>query len=135
MANEKADKKADRQIFKSPARKRLETEIMKMMKAEPFMNQDHRDHMSSVDKIYSLYKKAHADKVSRMHPMTTDIASIAAHHFPGLVIQKNLVDAITAVFPKAIVQTCIVHLIRHSLSFVSWQRVCTPLDSVMVSKG
>ena len=33
---------------------------------------------------------------------------------------KGFPDAITAVFPKAIVQTCIVHLIRHSLSFVSW---------------
>ena len=32
---------------------------------------------------------------------------------------KGFPDAITAVFPKAIVQTCIVHLIRHSLSFVS----------------
>ena len=34
---------------------------------------------------------------------------------------KGFPDAITAVFPRAIVQTCIVHLIRHSLSFVSWQ--------------
>jgi putative transposase len=30
-------------------------------------------------------------------------------------------DAINAVFPLAIVQTCIVHLIRHSLDFVSWK--------------
>jgi len=30
-------------------------------------------------------------------------------------------DAITAVFPQATVQTCIVHLIRHSLEFVSWK--------------
>jgi hypothetical protein len=34
---------------------------------------------------------------------------------------KGFPDAITAVFPRAIVQTCIVHLIRHSLAFVSWQ--------------
>jgi putative transposase len=34
---------------------------------------------------------------------------------------KGFPDAITAVFPKAIVQTCIVHLIRPSLAFVSWQ--------------
>ena len=34
---------------------------------------------------------------------------------------KGFPDAITAVFPRAIVQTCIVHLIRHSLNFVSWQ--------------
>ena len=34
---------------------------------------------------------------------------------------KGYPDAITAVFPRTIVQTCIVHLIRNSLSFVSWQ--------------
>ena len=30
-------------------------------------------------------------------------------------------EAITAVFPETVVQTCIVHLIRHSLEFVSWK--------------
>ncbi len=30
-------------------------------------------------------------------------------------------DAIAAVFPQAAVQTCIVHLIRNSLAFVSWK--------------
>ena len=30
-------------------------------------------------------------------------------------------EAITAVFPQAIVQTCFVHRIRHSLDFVSWK--------------
>jgi putative transposase len=34
---------------------------------------------------------------------------------------KGFPDAITAVFPRTIVQTCIVRLIRHSLSFVAWQ--------------
>jgi putative transposase len=34
---------------------------------------------------------------------------------------KGFPDAITAVFPEAVVQTCIVHLIRHSLEFVSWK--------------
>ncbi len=34
---------------------------------------------------------------------------------------KGFPDAITGIFPRAIVQTCIVHLIRHSLNFVSWQ--------------
>jgi putative transposase len=33
---------------------------------------------------------------------------------------KGFPEAINAVFPQAIVQTCIVHLIRHSLEFVSW---------------
>lgn len=34
---------------------------------------------------------------------------------------KGFPEAITAVFPQTIVQTCIVHLIRHSLEFVSWK--------------
>ena len=33
---------------------------------------------------------------------------------------KDFPEAIEAVFPRTIVQTCIVHLIRHSLEFVSW---------------
>ena len=34
---------------------------------------------------------------------------------------KGFPDAITAIFPKTVVQTCVVHLIRHSMSFVSWK--------------
>ena len=34
---------------------------------------------------------------------------------------KGFPDAITAVFPQATVQTCIVHLLRRSLDFVSWK--------------
>ena len=34
---------------------------------------------------------------------------------------KGFPEAISAVFPETVVQTCIVHLIRHSLSFVSWK--------------
>ncbi|CAM5310589.1 hypothetical protein ATER59S_00858 [Aquamicrobium terrae] len=34
---------------------------------------------------------------------------------------KGFPEAISAVFPQAIVQTCIVYLIRHSLEFVSWK--------------
>jgi putative transposase len=34
---------------------------------------------------------------------------------------KGFPDAIRAVFPEAIVQTCIVHLLRHSLDFVSYK--------------
>src|SRR6188474_1911825 len=34
---------------------------------------------------------------------------------------KGFPEAISAVFPDTIVQTCIVHLIRHSLEFVSWK--------------
>lgn len=35
---------------------------------------------------------------------------------------KGFPDAITAVFPDAVVQTCIVHLFRNSMDFVSWSR-------------
>lgn len=34
---------------------------------------------------------------------------------------KGFPDAITAVFPQTTVQTCIVHLIRHSMNFASWK--------------
>ena len=34
---------------------------------------------------------------------------------------KGFPEAISAVFPQTVVQTCIVHLIRHSLDFVSWK--------------
>jgi putative transposase len=34
---------------------------------------------------------------------------------------KGFPDAINAVFPQTLVQTCIVHLIRNSLDFVSWK--------------
>ncbi len=34
---------------------------------------------------------------------------------------KDLPDAITVVFPDAIVQTCIVHFLHNSMDFVSWK--------------
>ena len=34
---------------------------------------------------------------------------------------KGFPEAITAVFPDAVVQTCIVHLIRHSMNFAGWK--------------
>jgi len=34
---------------------------------------------------------------------------------------KGFPDAVEAVFPEAVVQTCIVHMIRNSLRFVSWK--------------
>jgi transposase-like protein len=34
---------------------------------------------------------------------------------------KGFPEAITSVFPQTIVQTCIVHLIRNNLAFVSWK--------------
>ena len=34
---------------------------------------------------------------------------------------KGFPEAIAVVFPPTIVQTCIVHLIRHSMDFASWK--------------
>ena len=34
---------------------------------------------------------------------------------------KGFPEAITAAFPQTTVQTCIVHLVRHSLNFCSWK--------------
>jgi len=34
---------------------------------------------------------------------------------------KGFPEAITSVFPQTVVQTCIVHLIRHSMNFASWK--------------
>ena len=34
---------------------------------------------------------------------------------------KGFPEAITAAFPEAMVQTCIVHLVRHSLNFCAWK--------------
>lgn len=47
-----------------------------------------------------------------------DLSDILIAVVDGL---KGFPEAITAVFPDTVVQTCIVHLIRHSLRFVSWQ--------------
>ena len=35
---------------------------------------------------------------------------------------KGFPEAIEAVFPKAVVQLCIVHMVRHSLNYVCWKR-------------
>jgi putative transposase len=50
---------------------------------------------------------------------------------------KGFPDAITAVFPQAQVQTCIVHLIRNSLDFVSYKdrrAVATELKEIYRAK-
>ena len=43
---------------------------------------------------------------------------------------KGFPDAITAVFPQTTVQTCIVHLVRHSLNFV--RRENSPPDCFLI---
>lgn len=49
---------------------------------------------------------------------------------------KGFPEAIEAVFPKAAVQLCIVHMVRHSLNYVSWKRrpeVATDLKRIYQS--
>jgi putative transposase len=51
---------------------------------------------------------------------------------------KGFPDAITAVFPDATVQTCIVHLLRNSLDFVSFKdrrAVATALKSIYAKRS
>jgi len=43
---------------------------------------------------------------------------------------KGFPEAINSVFPKTTVQTCIVHLIRNSMSFVSWKDRKTIMPSI-----
>ena len=47
-----------------------------------------------------------------------DVGDILITVVDGL---KGFPEAIFAAFPDTIVQTCIVHLIRNSLAFVSWK--------------
>ena len=51
-------------------------------------------------------------------PLQTSLRSLRKLDCDGL---KGFPEAIEAVFPQAAVQTCIVHLIRNSLDFVSWK--------------
>ena len=49
---------------------------------------------------------------------------------------KGFPEAIEAVFPKTTVQLCIVHMVRHSLNFVSWKlrkTVATDLRSIYIA--
>ena len=48
---------------------------------------------------------------------------------------KGFPEAITSVFPQTVVQTCIVHLIRNSLAFVSWKDRKAILPSIKAIYG
>lgn len=53
----------------------------------------------------------------------TEIRNRGTHDVLIAVVDglKGFPDAINAVFPEALVQTCIVHLIRYSMQFASWK--------------
>ncbi len=46
---------------------------------------------------------------------------LQANHCRVIDGLKGFPEAITAAFPEATVQTCIVHLVRHSLNFCAWK--------------
>jgi transposase-like protein len=46
---------------------------------------------------------------------------LQANHCRALDGLKGFPDAINAAFPNTTVQTCIVHLVRHSLNFCGWK--------------
>jgi hypothetical protein len=48
---------------------------------------------------------------------------------------KGFPEAITSVYPQTVVQTCIVHLIRNSLAFVSWKDRKAILPAIKRSIG
>jgi Transposase, Mutator family len=58
--------------------------------------------------------------VDRTSCATTDAAS-TTFSLRWLMGSRASRKAITSVFPQTVVQTCIVHLIRNSLAFVSWK--------------
>ena len=53
----------------------------------------------------------------------TEIRNCGTHDVLIAVVDglKGFPEAINAVFPEALVQTCIVHLIRYSMQFASWK--------------
>ena len=65
----------------------------------------------------------------------TEIRNRGTHHVLIAVVDglKGFPEAINAVFPDALVQTCIVHLIRYSMQFASWKErkaICAALKPI-----
>ncbi len=60
------------------------------------------------------------DKIISMYARGMSTREITGH-LRELYGIEGFPDAITAVFPQAVVQTCIVHLLRNSMDFVSWK--------------
>ncbi len=58
--------------------------------------------------------------LQRLRPFGGRVTSVTTRStfFVGI---EGFPDAINAVFPQTIVQTCVVHLIRNSMDFASWK--------------
>src|SRR6478735_9279152 len=82
------------------------------------------------DKIISMYARGMSTREIVGHlrelygiDVSPDLISAVTEDVLVAVVDglQGFPDAITAVFPQATVQTFIVHLLRHSLDFVSWK--------------
>ena len=60
--NDKADRKADAAIFKSGTRRAIEKDLAKALNSEAWKDNTHKGHLSAVDEVHRLYKKAHGTK-------------------------------------------------------------------------
>jgi putative transposase len=58
------------------------------------------------------YLTHHSKRTPGTYRLSEEVLSYTLKGFP---------EAITSVFPRAVVQTCIVHLIRYSMHFASWK--------------
>jgi hypothetical protein len=54
--------------------------------------------------------------------MSSRTVACRTYSSPSSTALRGFPEAITAVFPDAEIQTCIVHLIRNSLSFCNWKQ-------------
>ena len=87
-----------------------------------------RDRQASFDpKLIAKYQRRFPgfdEKIVSMYARGMSTREIVGPRRRGILLAvvdglKGFPDAITAVFPDAIVQTCIVHLLRNSMDFVS----------------
>ncbi len=89
---------------------------------EPRLRQLRRHRRCGMPRLEQAHRQAlenHVDWYAQMgtrrsNSMTVGIIAVV----DGL---KGFPEAITAAFPDTTVQTCIVHLVRHSLNFCSWK--------------
>src|ERR1700740_3847479 len=68
-----------------------------------------------------MISKNHTRPAERTNGSTSNQLTPKAPYKPSLAKAGGLPEAIATVFPLTTVQTCIIHLIRNSLAFVSWR--------------
>lgn len=120
--------KSRRQVFEE-----IERDALAPLPSEPFEYAEwktakvHLDYHVEVDKtFYSVPHRLIGRRVDvrltyravKYALKTRGVNDILIAVVDGL---KGFPEAITSVYPQTVVQTCIVHLIRNSLAFVSWK--------------